>query len=294
MVRGQRCSQQCTQGIKWSGGAAVCRTFNWKDTAEIILSAFVHQKGSLKGRVSQEDALSFCLKSPKRSQTLWGEINGEPRMLGMRWEGQRSNSLELTCCCSIASLPITSSRQSRELYQKSEWISPLKTHLRACSLRRRVTPGSPCSTFAHSPFHSHSAYWKYLVSWREWTCGHTGASPTLVRRCCVCSSAILVKEAQIQRQTEGKCMFVAWSSFSFAVSLRDVQISCLSCLNVFKPLLHYWSLEIGEVALDMNSTRCGFKHWFPWGIWWDYHAFIQRHLSAIPPERNTNLYANSV
>lgn len=174
MVTGQRCSQQCTQGIKWSGGAAVCRPFNWKDAAEIILSGFVHQKGSPKGRVSQEDTLSFCLKSPKRSRTLWGEINGEPWMLGMRWEGQRSNSLELTCCCSIASLPITSNTQSRELYHKSEWISPLKAHLRACSLRRRVRLGLPCSTFAHSPFHSHSAYWKYLVSLREWTRGHTG------------------------------------------------------------------------------------------------------------------------
>lgn len=219
MVRGQRCCQQCTQGIKWSGGAAACRTFNWKDTAEIILSAFVHQKGSLKGRVSQEDALSFCLKSPKRSQSLWGEINGEPRMLGMRWEGQRSNSLELTCCCSIASLPITSSTQSRELYHKCEWISPLKTHLRA-----RVTLGLPCSTFAHSPFHSHSAYWKCLVSWRGWTCRHTGASPTVVRRCCVCSSAILLKEAQIQRQTEGKRMFVVGST-NFAVSQRCSKIS---------------------------------------------------------------------
>lgn len=180
MVTGQRCSQQCTQGIKWSGGAAVCRPFNWKDTAEIILSGFVHQKGSLKGHVSQEDTLSFCLKSPKRSWTLWGEINGEPWMLGMRWEGQRSNSLELTCCCSIAFLPITSNTQSRELYHKSKWISPLKTHLRACSLRRRVRLGLPCSAFAHSPFHSHSAYWKYLVSLREWTRGHTGGSSTVV------------------------------------------------------------------------------------------------------------------
>lgn len=95
-------------------------------------------------------------------------------MLGMRWEGQRSNSLELTCCRSIASLPITSSTQSPELYHKSEWIFPLKPHLRACSLRRRLRFGLPCSTFAHSPFHSHSAYWKYLVSLRGWTRGHTG------------------------------------------------------------------------------------------------------------------------
>lgn len=286
MVTGQRCSQQCTQGIKWSGGAAVCRPFNWKDIAEIILSGFVHQKGSLKGRVSQEDTLSFCLKSPKRSQTLWGEINGEPWMLGMRWEGQRSNSLELTCCSSIASLPITSNTQSRELYHKSEWISPLKTHLRACSLRRRVRLGLPCSTFAHSPFNSHSTYWKYLVSLREWTRGHTGGSSTVVRQCYVCS-----KHKYRGKRRANACLSFD-RRFSFAVALRDVHKSCLSCLNVFKPLLHYWSLEIGEVALDMNSTR--FKHWFPWGILWDYHTFIQRHLSPIPPERNMNLYANSV
>lgn len=78
-------------------------------------------------------------------------------------------------------------------------------------------------TFAHSPFHSHSAYWKCLVSWREWTCGHTGASPTVVRRCCVCSSAILLKEAQTQRQTEGKRMFVVGST-NFAASQRGSKI----------------------------------------------------------------------
>lgn len=67
MVSGQRCRQQCKQGIKWSGGTAVHRPYTWKDTSEIILSGCVHQNGSLKGHVTQEDTLSFCLKSPKRS-----------------------------------------------------------------------------------------------------------------------------------------------------------------------------------------------------------------------------------
>lgn len=144
----------------------------WSSSAQAVrleghsrdhLIRFCTSEGQSKGHITQEDTLSFRLKSPKRSWTLWGEIKGEPWMLGMRWEGQRSNSLELTCCRGIASLPITSKTRSLKLYHKSEWISPLRTHLKACSLRRRLKIGLPCSTFPRSPFHSHSAYWQYLV-----------------------------------------------------------------------------------------------------------------------------------
>lgn len=48
MATGQRCRQQCKQGIKWRDGAAVHRPYTWKDTLDIVLSGFVHQKGSLK------------------------------------------------------------------------------------------------------------------------------------------------------------------------------------------------------------------------------------------------------
>lgn len=143
-------------------------------------------------------------------------------MLGMRWEGQRGNSLELTFSRGIAALPIASNTQSPKLYHKSEWISPLKTYLRACLLRRRLNIGLQCSTFTYSQFHSHSAYWQNGAGvlpcwWDSAMCACPHAVPQSWT-----PGEILLREAQIQRQKEGKCILSLNRRFSFAVPISKM------------------------------------------------------------------------